>query len=259
MGIEPQIFTAKVMHKRTFPKENAFTYGIYYISLPLHLLKDTAELTQNKFAALSFYKKDHGAKDGSDLEQWIRSILRDYDLDKKTKTITLIAMPRIFGYVFNPVSFWVCRDENGQVRAVLCEVNNTFGETHSYLCAHKDGSEITKEHWLSAEKVFHVSPFLKREGQYKFRFALDGKKIGIWIDFFDSENKKQLLTSLIGDLKPLNKKTLRTIFWTHPLITFKAITLIHWQAIKLIVKGIKHIKKPDQKEPKLTTTNLTNL
>lgn len=251
MELEPQIFIGKVMHKRTFPKENAFTYGIYYLALPLSKI-DKAP----KSFALSFQEKDHGHKDGSGLEYWIRSILKKHNpaLDTITDEIILVSMPRIFGYVFNPVSFWLCLDKKQHVRAVLCEVNNTFGETHSYLCVQRGLKPINQDDWLSADKVFHVSPFLKREGEYKFRFAYKNNKFGAWIDFYNAESKKQLLTSLTGTLLPMTKVNLRKVFWTHPLVTFKAITLIHWQAAKLISRGIKHLKKPKQIEDKISVT-----
>ncbi len=259
MDITPQIFNAKVMHKRLFPKENAFVYSIYYLALPLSNLT-SACLPINRAGAISFHEKDHGPCDGESLETWIRTLLKTHNekLNDITQDIVLVSLPRIFGYVFNPVSFWLCLDNNKTLRAVLCEVNNTFGEAHNYLCAHNTLEPITQDDWLQANKIFHVSPFLKREGHYKFRFALKNEKLGIWIDFYDGENKKQLITSLIGTLSPLNKKSLRYAFWTRPLITLKAITLIHWHAVKLIFKGIKHIKKPEQKEEKISLAQNVN-
>lgn len=255
MEITPQIFTAKVMHKRLFPKVNNFTYGVYYLALPLSKLSNeitTANLAVNKFGLLSFYDKDFGAKDGSNLDNWIRQTLKKEGLDEVTDEVMLISMPRIFGYVFNPVSFWICLDKKQNIRAVLCEVNNTFGETHNYLCAHEKGRIIKSDDWIEAKKLFHVSPFLKREGYYKFRFSLKEKKLGIWIDFYNTEGKKQLITSLIGNLTPLTKSNLRKSFWRHPLVTLKTIFLIHWQALKLITKGIKYISKPKQIKEKLS-------
>ena len=255
MEIEPQIYTAKVMHKRLFPKVNAFTYRIYYLALPL------AQLSGLKLPMMmSFKPKDHGAKDGSSIETWGRAILADYGLNEKIQHIKLITMPRILGYVFNPVSFWLCLDEKQQLRAVLAQVNNTFGETHSYLCAHDDHRVIEGDEWLEGEKLFHVSPFLQREGRYKFRIALQEEKLGIWIDFYDAQREKQLLTALTGTLEPLTQSALWRVFWTHPLVTFKTIFLIHWQAIKLVSKGIKYVPKPVQLAQKLSTTaNLTKL
>jgi hypothetical protein len=158
-------------------------------------------------------------------------------------------MPRVLGYAFNPVSFWLCLDEKKNIRAVLCDVNNTFGENHKYLCSNEKASVIKPEHWIEAEKLFHVSPFLKREGKYEFRFSLKNKDLKIWINFYNKEGKKQLITSLIGTLESLTKHSLRKNFWKHPLVTLKTIYLIHWQALKLILKGIKYIPKPDLLKP----------
>ena len=206
---------------------------------------------------MSFFEKDHGAKDGRDLELWAREILQKHNI-KADGEIVLIAMPRIFGYVFNPVSFWLCHDKEGNARAVICEVNNTFGETHIYICAHKDGRVIQKEDVMRGEKIFHVSPFLKREGHYEFRFDCAPNHFGAWIDFYDGHGKKQLLTSLLGQYQPMSQAGLRKAFWAYPLITFKAIGLIHWQALKIISKGIKYISKPKQGVDKVSAVeNLT--
>lgn len=259
MGIEAQLFFGKVMHARLFPKKNAFSYGIYYLALPLSHIKDLP-LAHNRFAPLSFYDRDHGQCDGSAPEDWARRILAEYGFQNINGEITLLCMPRVLGYVFNPVSFWLCYDKNGNLRAVLCEVHNTFGERHTYLCAHEDHKSITSEDILKGKKIFHVSPLLKREGYYTFRFDINNDKFGVWIDFFDDTGRKQLATSLTGTLKPMNTHALRKAFWCYPLVTFKAIFLIHWQALKLLAKGIKYISKPEQKQERISTTdNLTKM
>lgn len=259
MGMIPQLMFGKVMHSRLFPKKNSFTYGIYYIALPLSLL-NSMSLPYNRMGALSFHDRDHGDCDGSNLEHWARHILDDYGLDSANGEITLVCMPRVFGYVFNPVSFWLCYDKQDNVRAVLCEVHNTFGERHTYLCAHDDQRPITEWDTLKGEKLFHVSPLLKREGHYEFRFDLREEKFGVWIDLFNEDGKKQLVTSLIGKLKPMSKTTLREAFWRYPLVTLKAIFLIHWQAAKLLIKGIKYISRPEQKPERVSATqNLTKM
>jgi DUF1365 family protein len=251
MELTPQIYTAKVMHKRLFPKVNQFTYGVYYVALPLPATKLPSRL-------LSFYNKDHGARDGGDVGAWARTLLKLYGLDGLVENITLITMPRVLGYVFNPVSFFMCLDKDNQLRAVICEVHNTFGEQHSYLCARADHAPILPDEWLEADKLFHVSPFLPRNGHYKFRFALTGEQLGIWIDYHDAESRKQLLTSLTGKFTPLNAASLRRVFWSHPLVTIKVITLIHWQALKLTSKFIRYIIKPLQLPEKSSATrNLT--
>ena len=107
---------------------------------------------------------------------------------------------------------------------------------------------------MSAEKLFHVSPFLPREGSYQFRFALTGDVLGIWIDYHDKENNKQLVTALTGKMTPLNTASLRHAFWSHPLVTLKVIALIHWQAIKLVSKGIRYVVKPPQRDERVSST-----
>lgn len=246
----------KVMHGRLFPKANHFVYRIYYLALPLKQL-DNLPIATNRFSPLSFYNKDHGARDGGNLEAWVHSILDQYDCKDAKANITLICMPRIFGYVFNPVSFWLCRDDKGSLRAVLCEVNNTFGETHSYLCRHEDHRMIKAGDRLKAEKLFHVSPMLERKGHYTFRFDSNDQDFKTSIDFYDASGAKQLVTSLTGTFKAMDRSSLRHAFWMYPLITFKAIILIHWQAIKLLSKGIKYISRPAQKTDRLSATNET--
>ena len=262
MELTSQILPAKVMHKRLLPSNNQFTYGIYYIAIPLPQLDTStpdAKIAINQFGIQSLYVKDHGARDGTSLESWARDILHRHGLNDITANIMLITMPRVLGYVFNPISFWLCLDDNNQLRAVLCEVNNTFGETHSYLCSHHNHRPITRDDILMAEKLFHVSPFLPRDGGYEFRFALRENKIGIWIDHLDEKGNKRLLTSVSGSFQPLTKKSLRRAFWQHPLVTLNAITLIHWQALKLICKkGIHYVPKPKQRDERISATSKSN-
>ena len=249
----------KVMHGRLFPKKNNFTYNIYYLSIPLSQI-DKMPLPTERFSALSFYRADHGLCDGSSLERWARNILKDYNITNADGEIVLVCMPRVFGYVFNPVSFWLCYDKDQNIRAILCEVHNTFGERHTYLCANDDGSAIAMKKTLKGEKVFHVSPLLEREGHYEFKFDIKDNKFGVWIDYYAGNGDKQLITWLAGNLEEMSAKSLRKAFWRYPLITFKAITLIHWQALKLLIKGIKYISKPKQKDERVSATeNLTKM
>ena len=127
MDIIPQIFTAKVMHKRLLPKENSFAYGVYYLVLPLPAQAASKKLVR-------FDASDLGYRDGSDPLLYAKSILADYGLNQEIQHIMLITMPRVLGYVFNPVSFYLCVDENKRLKAVIAEVHNTFGATCLSLC-----------------------------------------------------------------------------------------------------------------------------
>ncbi|MFN7185414.1 MAG: DUF1365 domain-containing protein [Alphaproteobacteria bacterium] len=257
MVMTSAIYTAKVMHKRLFPKVNQFTYGVYYLALPLDQLgrlDDGWRFGVNRRALVSFHERDHGARDGSPLEPWIRGILAEHAAHVAITDITLITMPRIFGYVFNPVSFWLCFDASQQLRAVLAEVHNTFGEAHNYLIVHSDGRALAADDLLYARKIFHVSPFLPREGSYQFRFAYNPESMGVTINYYDAEGQLQLITMLSGQFNAFNRMNLRRAFWQHKLVTLKTISLIHYQAIKLIAKGVRYIVKPSQLVARLSVT-----
>lgn len=254
----PKLMSGSVMHGRLFPQKNDFRYGIYYFALPLSKLSDIP-IAHNAYGAMSFYDRDHGYGRKGALEEWARNILEGHHVFLDGE-IVLICMPRIMGYVFNPVSFWLCHDKSGLLRAVLCEVHNTFGETHTYLCAHEDVREIKADDTMEAQKVFHVSPFLKREGYYKFRFDSSPDHFKAWIDYYDEYNNRQLVTSLAGSYQDMTKSACRRMFWKYPLVTLKAIILIHYQAVRLIMKGIRYFPKPQQGPNKTSTTeNLTKM
>lgn len=247
--VTPQLFIAKVMHKRFFPRVNAFTYKVYYLNLPLAQLEALPKnlvFAVDRPALFSFYRHDYGGHDGGDLRAWAINLFAQYGHKADAYAIHLITMPRIFGYAFNPVSFWMAYDHDQKLRGVIAEVNNTFGETHNYLCVTSDGAPITPQDWLGTEKVFHVSPFLERSGQYAFRFHERGKNLGIWIDYKDAKGERQLATSLIGQHKALSTAALREAFFAIPFVTLKTIALIHWQALVLVFKKVRYICKPPQ-------------
>ena len=256
MGLEHKLLFGKVMHKRLFPTVNQFIYRMYYLAIPLSKL-ESLPIAFNKPGLMSFHTKDHGNCDGSDLENWARAILQRYRIDSANGEIILVCLPRILGYVFNPVSFWLCLDQDNELKAVLCEVNNTFGERHTYLCANSDQSAITLDTPLESDKVFHVSPFLERKGQYRFIFRYTGKLFTAHVDYYNG-TEKQLITSLHGELQKFNSANRRRAFWQYPLVTLKTIVLIHWQALKILWKKIPYISRPKQLPCNLThTQNLT--
>lgn len=255
MQLAPRLLNAEVMHRRFTPKVNHFRYKVFYVGLPLKLLGTPIEgLKQNKFGFLSFYNKDHGHRDGAELTQWTTEVLATAQLDKVIQNITLVAMPRVLGMVFNPVSFWMCYDAEQKLRAVICEVNNTFGETHTYLCTAEDNRPLTKNDWIVADKVFHVSPFMEREGTYKFRFAETDKMLSVEIDHYAPDGTKLLATSLIGRYEILTAKKAQKAFFKCPLLAAKVVGLIHYQAFKLVLKGIKYVPKPKQMAARLTSS-----
>ncbi len=256
MAIDQPAFycQATVMHKRLRPKINQFVYRVFYLCFDISKIDQIRRkfLSVDHFNLLSFYNRDHGKRDGSSLERWIRQILADKNLDHKVDKIYLMSFPRVLGYVFSPVSFWFCFDSNQKPIAVLSEVNNTFGENHNYLVFNSDHSPLLQNQWFLAKKDFHVSPFFAVDGKYKFRFIFNQKNIGVWIDYLGDDGAKNLLTSVICDKKKLSDSNLLSGFFSIPLMTAKVIFLIHWQALKIVAKKIKYIPKPKSKSHKIT-------
>lgn len=256
-----RLLFAKVMHKRSFPRANAFNYGLYYFAVPLSRWgeqRNSRLFDFNRFALFSFFSRDYGACDETHPKEWISSILDNNGLHHDGGEVVLVTLPRILGYAFNPVSFWMCYDKQDNLRTVLCEVRNTFGERHSYLCAHSDGRTILPEDVMTAKKLFHVSPFLEREGDYRFRFRFDGEKFAAWIDLYDTDGQKKLTTSLLGKTVLFTTRNCWKAFLQYPLVTFKVIGLIHFQAIKLFFKKVKYVPKPAQLSQRLSKTDGLN-
>jgi hypothetical protein len=155
------------------------------------------------------------------------------------------------GYVFNPVSFWFCHNQQHQLGAVLCEVNNTFGERHYYLLHNADLSPITEHQTLCSQKVFHVSPFYPVDGEYKFQFKLKENQRYISIDYFKN-NTLNLKTAISGKAISLRDRHLLTTFLSMGFATVMVVYKIHWQALKLWIKGATFHKKPSPPKSEIT-------
>lgn len=227
-----QLLSGTVMHRRLRPFAHRFAYPVFYLRLPLTRLED-APIPVNRAGLASFHYRDHGARDGTHPLEWIRGVLAREGIDADGE-IWLHCFPRVLGYVFNPVSFWFCEDRAGNLRAVLAEVNNTFGERHSYLLA-GDALEV--------KKVFHVSPFFPVSGRYRFRFSAHGARHVARVDYHDASGP-QLLTAISGRAQPLTRARLARALLAHPAFTFGVIARIHWQALRLWWKGAPFHAKP---------------
>src|SRR6266568_3216525 len=241
----PNLVHGKIMHRRLRPVGNQFAYDAFSLALPLSRLGDLPQLglAHNRRALVSFFDRDHGERDGSALEPWIRKLLAAESVAADGE-IVLYAFPRMLGYVFNPVSFWVCHDREGAVRAVLCEVCNTFGEQHNYLLAHRDGRPLRSGETLRARKVFHVSPFCEVNGGYRFRFHFAADRWLARIDYDDDAGDALLETSISGATAPLSRAAVPGLLWRYRWLTVGVILRIHWQAVRLWLKRVPYAAKP---------------
>ena len=235
----------QVRHRRLKPVGNAFAYRTYFLMLPMRSLqaRGPGALARNCFAALSFYDQDHG--DGRNEKQggalaWLDALLLEEGIKDATGEVWLHCYPRVLGFTFKPVSFWYCHREDGTLRAVVVEVNNTFGQRHCYLL---DRPAYGKE--LRADKVFHVSPFCPVEGSYRFRFMLtpDLQRTVARIDY-DDAGGPLIETSVSGVLEPFTAASARRAVWRYPAMTLGVVARIHWQALKLFFKRAPFFGKP---------------
>ncbi|REH36814.1 hypothetical protein DFR26_1952 [Paraperlucidibaca baekdonensis] len=248
---KPWLYKGRVGHARLGEKQNAFVYNSFFICFPLSQRQQLASrlFSVNRWNLFSWHEKDHG--DGVDAQQWIRTLFTKHGATAVDGEIYLQAMPRIFGYVFNPVSFWYGHDRQGQLRAVLCEVRNTFGEQHRYLLQAPDQAVITDATALHSEKVFHVSPFYPVSGEYRFRFTGSAQTRRVAIDYWQAD-VLALKTYVSGKACELTDQhiltTLMQLGWTTVMVVWR----IHWQALRLWLKGVTFHRKPSP--PSLETT-----
>jgi DUF1365 family protein len=238
---EAQLGTGLVRHRRLRPREHAFEYPTYFVLLPMRRLRaePCAALPRNRFGLLSFHDADHG--DGrADALAWLEEALAREGVQGADGEIWLHTYPRVLGYAFKPVSFWYCHRVDGSLAAIVAEVNNTFGERHAYLLA---GPGLAWGHELEAAKVFHVSPFCRVLGRYRFRFMRNAERTVVRIDH-DDEHGLLLETSVSGRLEPLSAAAARRAFFGMPLMTLGVIARIHWQALLLAFKRVPFFRKP---------------
>lgn len=245
------LLEGEIGHRRTRPAANAFAYRGFCLRLPLSRLAELPSrgVALNTRGAIAFHDRDHGARDGTPCEAWIRAILAREGVDAGGE-IVLYTFPRMLGYLFAPVSFWVAHDRDDAVRAVLAEVRNTFGERHDYLVAHDDGRPIASGETIRASKVFHVSPFCEVEGHYRFRFTGRGAHHTARIDYHDRDGPL-LVTAISGDEREITPGLLARTFFAYPFMTLFVIGRIHWHALRLWAKRVPWYRKP---EPPLQET-----
>jgi len=237
------IYSGFVTHRRFKPKRHFFKYKTFSLLIDLKeiesLGKKISFFSYNRFNVLSFYDVDHGPRNGTSLVNWVKTRLSDVKINIGTGSIKLLCYPRFFGYVFNPLSIFYCYDDNSKLKAILYEVKNTFNEQHTYVFSASPSSNLILH---KCNKKFYVSPFIEMKTFYNFRLLNPGKILNVFIKQGDSEGT--LLTACqVGKKLEMSSKNLLFQFLKHPLMSFKVILAIHFEALRLWAKGVKLVKR----------------
>jgi uncharacterized protein len=234
-----QHIRGETFHGRKGAVINRFRYGVDYVLLDTETAAGPRLFSRNRRNLVSLYDADHGGapRQGRGVD-WAREVLTSHGV--QVDDILLLAQPRVLGHVFNPVSFWLCLKDG--LRAVIAEVTNTYGDRHSYLCMRDDGGVIQPSDTLQATKTLHVSPFQPVQGKYAFRFDIRADRIGIWIDY--TTDQGGVFTNLIGQRLPLTNWGILRACLRRPFGSRRVLALIHWQALKLAIKGAKFRSRP---------------
>ena len=237
----------QVRHTRLKPVRHVFAYRTYFLMLPMRSLQRPEAaplpLARNRFGLVSFYDRDHGDGRGPQAGgalAWLDALLAAEGITDAEGEVWLHCYPRVLGFAFKPVSFWYCHRADASLRAVVVEVNNTFGQRHCYVL---DPARFGAE--LRAAKVFHVSPFCPVEGAYRFRLMVDAQRTRTVarIDYDDALGPL-LQTSVSGTLEPITPQALRRALLGYPLMTLAVVWRIHWQALRLFAKRVRFFRLP---------------
>ncbi|MBS0532821.1 MAG: DUF1365 family protein [Proteobacteria bacterium] len=238
------LYLGSVMHRRLSPRRHRLRYRAFWMLIDLDetgaLSERLALFSRNRFNLFSFHDADHGDGGPASLRAYVDRTLSEHNVDCRGGRIALLCMPRILGYVFNPLSIYFCHRADGSLAALLYEVRNTFGEMHSYLLPVSGDAPLVHQH---CAKEFYVSPFLGMDMTYDFRVAPPGERISVVVAA-DDKRGPVLVASLSGERRALTDRALAAIFVSLPLMTLKVMAAIHWEALKIWWKGMRLYPRP---------------
>ncbi len=242
------LYVGRTAHTRLRPYRRSFTYRIASLLIDIDRLEEASQLSRvfsiNRFNLFSFHERDYGARDGSSLRGWAENAFARAGVALEGGRIRLLTFPRMFGYAFNPLSLWFGEGTDGRLRGVIYDVNNTFGDRHSYV-ALADGKDAERH---EAEKVFYVSPFFPVRGWYTFRLTPPSDRFALSIRYaHDGEDR--LTASQSGARREITTRSLLGLLGSQPMMTAKVIAGIHWEALHIWRRGAKFHDRPQPPAP----------
>jgi DUF1365 family protein len=256
LSLNSALYAGTVRHTRLEPFRHSFKYRVFYGLFDLDELDLLDEglrwFSVGRWNLVGFHPSDYGPADGGSLREWVEDALGDAGVDLEGGRIMVLTFPRILGHVFNPLTIWYGYGPDGDLRGVIHEVRNTFGDRHSYVVP--VGAAGLKH---SFGKELHVSPFNGMDQAYRFSLTAPGKRVSVSIEQFEDE-QKVLLAGMALSRRPLTDGHLMRVFFTHPLVTLKVVSAIHWQALKLWIKGATFHRRPEPRSHNISIVDATS-
>ena len=250
-GFKSALYAGSVMHHRLRPREHRLRYSIFYLLLDLDEIDALANklrlFSHNRFNLFSFHDRDHGEGTQSPRDRIIRHL--DQAGIETDGPILLLTIPRILGYAFNPLSIYFCHRHDGTLSAIFYEVNNTFGQRHNYLIPVAPG--ITGPVRQESQKSFYVSPFMTTDMVYSFSIVPPGKDVSVSVIGRDDDGPL-IVARLTAVRQELSDASLVRAFFVYPLLTFKVIAGIYWEALLIWLKGIRLYPRPSPPDRPVT-------
>lgn len=243
------LYFGDVMHARLKPMGHRFSYRVFSLLIDLDRLDDANRMSRlfgvNRAALYSFHERDHGERDGSSLHAYVNRRAKEKGIDLTGGQIQLLCYPRLFGYTFNPLSVYFCSRADGTLAMLIYEVRNTFGDIHSYALPLKAGELSPAGVRQEQNKLFYVSPFIEMAMRYYFRVTPPEDFVKLRILETDADGPI-LSATFSGKREPLTSLWLLRAFVSLPLVTFKILAAIHWEALRLWLKGAKLVARPQK-------------
>jgi DUF1365 family protein len=241
------LYRGCVMHARLKPVGHRFVYRVLNLLIDLDRLdeadRQSCLFAVNRRGLYSFHERDHGPRDGSSLAAYARAAAKSEGVDLSGGKVLLLCYPRLLGFVFNPLSIYYCYGSDGSLRLLIYEVRNTFGETHSYVCAVRPGEESAAGLRQARDKRLYVSPFIGMEMRYHFRLSQPADRLKVRI--LETDRDGPLLAATFhGRQWALTSPHLLVAFLALPFVTLKVVGGIHYEAARLWLKGLRLQPRP---------------
>ena len=245
------LYVGHVMHARMKPFTHRFRYTVFSLLIDVDRLDDASAMTPlfsvERFNLLSFRSGDHGPRDGSSVRAHVDKLLAESGVAERPARVMLLCYPRIMGFTFNPLSVYYCFDASDELSALVYEVRNTFGQIHSYVAPVQAHERSAHEVRQERDKLFYVSPFLEMPLRYRFRLTKPDETLKLRILEVDHEGPI-LAAAFAGERRPFTTASLLKVCAAIPLLTFKVVAGIHWEALKIWLKGAKIQPRPQPPE-----------